>query len=188
TLQEKTELKDVFKDTVNVTAQAEAYRAYITAPAVPTKSSGADVQERHNDKVDEELIEASKEKKRKDEDNVTAMTSMPPTKRITYESLYSPSPSEVEELSSLATDSVFNDDNYEKDVPQLFDNYSEENEKSIMEDQNNVISSLCAISTISITNEMEVKSTCNDNDEESSLSPSNQELEDTEMISPDNCK
>ncbi|CAG8597189.1 16359_t:CDS:2, partial [Acaulospora morrowiae] len=27
------------EDTVNVTAQAEAYRAYITAPAVPTKSS-----------------------------------------------------------------------------------------------------------------------------------------------------
>ncbi|RGB39087.1 hypothetical protein C1646_664922 [Rhizophagus diaphanus] len=39
TLQEKTEPKDVFKDTVNVTAQVEAYRAYITAPAVPTTSS-----------------------------------------------------------------------------------------------------------------------------------------------------
>jgi len=54
---------------VNVTAQAEAYRAYITAPAVPTKSSGTD--------VNEELIEASTEKKRKDEDET------PPTKRVT---------------------------------------------------------------------------------------------------------
>ncbi|CAG8615435.1 8335_t:CDS:2 [Ambispora leptoticha] len=116
TLQEKTELKDVFKDTVNVTAQAEAYRAYITAPAVPTKSSTSfsedqlseyhtqqtdgtytgdesdrgtdeDVQERHNDKVDEELIEASIEKKRKDEDDVT---STPPTKR-SYSRYESPS-------------------------------------------------------------------------------------------------
>ncbi|RHZ85705.1 hypothetical protein Glove_62g12 [Diversispora epigaea] len=122
TLQEKTELKDVFKDTVNVTAQAEAYRAYITAPAVPTKSSTSfsedqltqqtdgtytgdesdrgtdeDVQERHSDKVDEELIESSTEKKRKDEDDVT---STPPTKksRSRYESPYSPS------LPSLTTD------------------------------------------------------------------------------------
>ncbi|CAG8672482.1 23279_t:CDS:2 [Gigaspora margarita] len=183
TLQEKTELKDVFKDTVNVTAQAEAYRAYITAPAVPTKSSGTDVQERHNDKVDEELIEASKEKKRKDEDDVTVVTSTPPTKRSRsrYESSYSPSPSEVEELPSLATD---NDDNYERDVPQLFDDYSEENEKPIIEDQNNVISPLHAISTISTANETEVKSTCNNNDEESSSSPPNQELEDTETIPP----
>ena len=54
---------------MNVTAQAEAYRAYITAPAVPTKSSGTD--------VNEELIEASTEKKRKDEDET------PPTKRVT---------------------------------------------------------------------------------------------------------
>ncbi|KAF0532431.1 hypothetical protein F8M41_011219 [Gigaspora margarita] len=184
TLQEKTELKDVFKDTVNVTAQVEAYRAYITAPAVPTKSSGTDVQERHNNKVDEELIEASKEKKRKDEDDMTVVTSTPPTKRSRsrYESSYSPSPSEVEELPSLATDSVFNDDNYERDVSQLFDDYSEENEKPIIEDQNNVISPLRAISTISTANETEVKSTCNDNDEESSSSPPNQELEDTKTI------
>ncbi|CAB4429422.1 unnamed protein product [Rhizophagus irregularis] len=61
TLQEKTELKDVFKDT-------------------------------HNDKVDEELIEASKEKRRKDE---TVVTSTPLSKRSRsrYESPYSPSPS-----------------------------------------------------------------------------------------------
>ncbi|CAG8579769.1 25823_t:CDS:10 [Gigaspora rosea] len=215
TLQEKTKLKDVFKDTVNVTAQAEAYRAYITAPAVPTKSSGTDVQERHNDKVDEELIEASKEKKRKDENDVTVVTSTPPTKRSRsrYESSYSPSPSEVEELPSLATDSVFNDDNddYSEEnkkpiIEDLSDDYSKENEKPIIEDQNNVISPLCAvqetseneivvfftqqkmsshlsqISTISTANETEVKSTCNDNDEESSSSPPNQELEDTKTI------
>ncbi|RIB15354.1 hypothetical protein C2G38_2192593 [Gigaspora rosea] len=152
-LQKKTELKNVFKNTVNVIAQAEAYRAYITAPAVPTKSSRTDVQERCNDKVDEELIEASKEKN-------------------------------------------FNDDNYERDVPQLSDDYSEENEKPIIEDlsddyseenekpiikdQNNVISPF----TISTANEMEVKLTCNDNDEESSSSLPNQELEDTETIPP----
>ncbi|CAG8524918.1 22725_t:CDS:10 [Cetraspora pellucida] len=226
TLQEKTELKDIFKDMVNVTAQAEAYRAYITAPAVPTKSSGTDVQERHNDKVDEELIEVSKEKKQKDEDDVTVVTSTPPTKRSRsrYESLYSPFLSEVEELPSLATDSVFNDDNYERDVPQLSDDYSEENEKPIIEDlsddyseknkkpiiedQNNVISPLCVVQetseneivvfftqqkmsshlsqicTISTANKMEVKSTCNDNNEELSLFPPNQELEDTETILP----
>ncbi|CAG8492406.1 13779_t:CDS:2 [Acaulospora colombiana] len=116
TLQEKTELKD---DTVNVTAQAEAYRAYITAPVVPTKSSTSfsedqlseyhtqqtdgtytgdesdrgtdeDVQERHNDKVDEELIEASAEKKRKYEDDVKSAK----RSRSRYESPYSSSSSE----------------------------------------------------------------------------------------------
>ncbi|CAI2189052.1 1190_t:CDS:2, partial [Funneliformis geosporum] len=99
--------------------------------------------------------------------------------RSRYESSYSPSPSEVEELPSLATDSVFNNDNYERDVSQLSD---EEKEKLIIEDQNNVVSPLRAISTISTVNEIEVKSTCNDNDKESSLSPPNQELEDTKMI------
>ncbi|CAG8599740.1 11647_t:CDS:2 [Funneliformis caledonium] len=54
-------------------------------------------------KVDEELLEASTEKKRKDKDKVTLA---PPTKR----SSYSPSPSEVEELPSLTTDSVFNEE------------------------------------------------------------------------------
>ena len=37
-------------------------------------------------------------------------------------------------------------------------------------------SHLSQISTISTANETEVKSTCNDNDEESSSSPPNQEL------------
>ncbi|CAG8821495.1 20865_t:CDS:2, partial [Racocetra persica] len=93
-------------------------------------------------------------------------------------------------------------------IEDLSDDYSEENEKPIIEDQNNVISPLCAvqetseneivvfftqqkmsshlsqISTISTTNETEAKSTCNDNDEESSSSPPNQELEDTETIPP----
>ncbi|RIB13188.1 hypothetical protein C2G38_1754810 [Gigaspora rosea] len=45
-------------------------------------------------------------------------------------------------------------------------------------------SHLSQISTISTANETEVKSTCNDNDEESSSSPPNQELEDTETIPP----
>ncbi|CAG8715272.1 17584_t:CDS:2, partial [Racocetra fulgida] len=74
----------------------------------------------------------------------------------------------------------------------------EENEKPIIEDQNNVISPLCAVQETS-ENEIVVfftqqkmsshlsqimKSTCNDNDEESSSSPPNQELEDTETIPP----
>ncbi|CAB4388231.1 unnamed protein product [Rhizophagus irregularis] len=203
TLQEKTELKDVFKDTVNVTAQAEAYRAYITAPAVPTKSSTSfsedqlseyhtqqtdgtytgdesdrgtdeDVQERHNDKVDEELIEASTEKKRKDEDDVT---STPPTKRSRsrYESSYSPSPSEVEELPSLTTDSIFNEEPITQARSSYFPSPSEV-EVSPTTDSVFNEEPITQIRIISTANETEVKSTCNDNDEESSSSPPNQEL------------
>ncbi|CAG8614951.1 1449_t:CDS:10 [Funneliformis caledonium] len=85
-------------------------------------------------KVDEESSEASTEKKRKDEDDAT---STPPTKksRSDYESSYSPSSSEMERLPSLATDSVFDNDDDERDVPQLSDDDSEEKEELESDDE-----------------------------------------------------
>ncbi|RIA86990.1 hypothetical protein C1645_740459 [Glomus cerebriforme] len=79
-------------------------------------------------KVDEE---ASTEKMRKDD-----VTSTPLTKRSRsdYESSYTPPSSEMEKLPSLADDSVFNDDNYERDVPQLSDDDSEEKEELELSD------------------------------------------------------
>ncbi|CAG8451302.1 7863_t:CDS:2 [Dentiscutata heterogama] len=67
------------------------------------------VQEEY--KVDEELLEASTEKKRKNEDDIE---STPPTKksRSDYES-YTPSSSEMEKLPSLITDLAYNDEDDE---------------------------------------------------------------------------
>uniref|UniRef100_A0A1D1YT10 Uncharacterized protein n=1 Tax=Anthurium amnicola TaxID=1678845 RepID=A0A1D1YT10_9ARAE len=106
-------------------------------------------------KVDGESLKASTEKKRKDEDGMASTLSIKRSR-----SSYSPSPSEVEELPSLVTDS--DDDIEEKEV------------LSIIEYQNSEPRSENKIRT----------SACNENDEESSSSPPNQELGDTETIPP----
>ncbi|CAG8499233.1 17722_t:CDS:2 [Cetraspora pellucida] len=84
---------------------------------------GADVARMQKEyKVDEESLEASTEKKRKDKDGIE---STPSTKksRSDYEFLYTPSSSEMEKLPTLVTDSTYYDEDDEitiiRDVPQL---------------------------------------------------------------------